>query len=140
GAAANLFNGSAAIPLTHSGDKDARTQLNGYLKLGPVKLGGGWLGRRVVVGTPGLQGVHTDIFYLSGTWFVTPTVILDGGAYRTIDTAQDTRATLAALRGTYLLSKRSSVYLQSGYVFNSARARYTLSQGGPGATPNAGVG
>lgn len=140
GAAANLFNGSAAIPLTHSGDKDARTQLNGYLKLGPVKLGGGWLGRRVVVGTPGLQGVHTDIFYLSGTWFVTPAVILDGGAYRTIDTAQDTRATLAALRGTYLLSKRSSVYLQSGYVFNSARARYTLSQGGPGAMPNAGVG
>jgi len=140
GAAANLFNGTAPIALTNSGDKDARTQLNGYIKLGQLKVGGGWLGRRVQTVSPTLADVHTDIFYLTGTYFVTPAMFVDGGVYRTVDTAQDTRATLAALRGTYLLSKRTGVYLQSGYVFNSAKARYTLSQGGPGTTPNAGVG
>ncbi|GAB7537751.1 porin [Burkholderia sp. 3C] len=140
GAAANLFNGTAAIALTDSGDKDLRMQLNGYLKAGAFKLGAGWLGRRVEVAGPGLAGVRSDIFYVTGSYLATPTVIVDGGIYRTVDSAQDTRATLAALRGTYLLSKQSSVYLQTGYVFNSAKARYTLSQGGPGTTPNAGVG
>jgi predicted porin len=140
GAAANIFNGIAPIPLTNSGDKDARTQLNGYFKVGQLKVGGGWLGRRVETVSPTLADVRTNIFYLTGTYYVTPTVVVDGGVYRTIDTDQDTRATITALRGTYLLSKRTGVYLQSGYVFNSAKARYTLSQGGPGTTPNAGVG
>jgi len=139
GAAANIFNGITPIPLTNSGDKDARTQINGYFKVGQLKVGGGWLGRRVQTVSPALADVRTDIFYLTGTYYVTPTVVIDGGVYRTIDTQQDTRATLTALRGTYLLSKRTAVYLQSGYVFNSAKARYTLSQGGPGTTPNAGV-
>jgi predicted porin len=140
GAAANIFNGIAPIPLTNSGDKDARTQLNGYFKVGQLKVGGGWLGRRVETVSPTLADVRTNIFYLTGTYYVTPAVVVDGGVYRTIDKDQDTRATITALRGTYLLSKRTGVYLQSGYVFNSAKARYTLSQGGPGTTPNAGVG
>ncbi|SAL67777.1 porin [Caballeronia humi] len=140
GAAANIFNGIAPIPLTNSGDKDARTQLNGYFKVGQLKVGGGWLGRRVETVSLTLADVRTNIFYLTGTYYVTPAVVVDGGVYRTIDKDQDTRATITALRGTYLLSKRTGVYLQSGYVFNSAKARYTLSQGGPGTTPNAGVG
>ncbi|GAB5101253.1 porin [Caballeronia sp. HLA56] len=139
GAAANIFNGTTPIPLTNGGDKDARTQINGYFKVGQLKVGGGWLGRRVETVSPTLADVRTDIFYLTGTYFITPAVVVDAGVYRTIDTDQDTRATLTALRGTYLLSKRTAVYLQSGYVFNSAKARYTLSQGGPGTTPNAGV-
>ncbi|MFM0609127.1 porin [Paraburkholderia sediminicola] len=140
GAAANIFNGIAPIALTNSGDKDVRTQLNGYFKAGQLKVGGGWLGRRVETVAPALPDVHTDIFYLTATYYVTPAVVLDGGVYRTVDTKQDTRGTLTALRGTYLLSKRTSVYLQSGYLFNSAKARYTLSQSGPGTTPAAGIG
>jgi predicted porin len=38
----------------------------------------------------------------------------------------------------YALSKRSSTYVQVGQLHNSATARYTLSQGGAGATPNVG--
>jgi predicted porin len=140
GAAANFFNGLAPIALTSSSDKDVRTQLNGYFKVGQLKVGGGWLGRRVETEAPAIPDVHTNIFYLTGTYYVTPFLVMDGGVYRTLDKQQDTRATLAALRGTYLLSKRTSVYLQSGYLFNSAKAHYTLSQGGPGATPAAGIG
>ncbi|CAE6850430.1 MULTISPECIES: porin [Paraburkholderia] len=137
GAAANFFNGLAPIALTNSSDKDARTQLNGYIKAGQAKVGGGWLGRRVETAA---RDVRTDIFYLTGSYYVTPYFVMDGGVYHTIDKQQDTRATSAALRGTYLLSKQTSVYLQSGYLFNSAKAHYTLSAGGPGATPAAGVG
>jgi len=140
GAAANIFNGLAPLPLTDSSDKDIRTQLNGYFKLGQLKVGGGWLGRRVETVLPTVPDVRTNLFYLSGTYLFTPAVVLDGGVYRTVDKAQDTRATLVALRGTYLLSKLTAVYLQSGYVFNSAKARYTVSQGGGGTTPGAGIG
>ncbi|KAA0998816.1 porin [Paraburkholderia panacisoli] len=140
GAAANFFNGVAPLPLTSSGDKDVRMQLNGYFKLGQLKVGGGWLGRHVETVLPTVPDVRTNTFYLTGTYLVTPSVLVDGGLYRTVDQDQDTRATLAALRGTYLLSKRTAVYLQSGYVFNSAKARYTVSQGGGGTTPAAGTG
>lgn len=140
GASANLFNGAAPFALTDSGDKDARTQLNGYVKFGGLKVGGGWLGRRVQTIVPATPSVRSDTYYATAAYTVTPFTIVDGGVYRTIDTQQDTRATLVALRGTYLLSKQTSVYLQSGYLFNSAKARYTLSQGGAGATPGAGMG
>jgi predicted porin len=140
GAAANLFNGLAPLALTSSGDKDVRMQLNGYFKLGQLKVGGGWLGRHVETDLPAMPDVRTNLFYLTGTYYVTPSVVLDGGVYRTVDKQQDTRGTLAALRGSYLLSKQTSVYLQSGYLINSANAHYTLSQGGPGATPAAGIG
>ena len=33
--------------LTNPGDKDIRMQLNGYGAIGKLKIGGGWLGRRV---------------------------------------------------------------------------------------------
>ncbi len=140
GAAANLFNGAAPLPLVASGDKDVRMQLNGYLQFGGLKLGAGWLGRHVETVSAAVPDVRTDTWYASASYLVTPTTIVDGGAYRTIDTQQDTRATIVTLRGTYLLSKASAVYLQTGYLFNSAKAKYTLSQGGPGATPGAGMG
>ena len=140
GAAANLFNGAAPLPLTASGDKDVRMQLNSYYKIGSFKVGAGWLGRHVETVSPAVPSVHTDIWYVTASYFVTPAAIIDGGAYRTIDSQQDTRGTIATLRGTYLLSKATAVYLQSGYLFNSAKAKYTLSQGGPGATPAAGIG
>jgi len=115
-------------------------QLNGYFKFGRLKVGGGWLGRNVETVLPTVPDVRTNIFYLTGSYLVTPSVVVDGGVYRTVDKNQDTRATLVALRGTYLFSKRTAVYLQSGYVFNSARAAYTVSQGGGGTTPGAGMG
>ena len=49
-----------------------------------LKVGGGWLGRRVQTVSPTLADVHTDIFYLTGTYFVTPAMFVDGGVYRTV--------------------------------------------------------
>lgn len=140
GAAANLYDGTAPFALTQSGDKDVRMQLNGYGHIGPVKLGAGWLGRHVETVSPALPDVRSNLYYVTAAYNVTPAFILDGGVYRIINRADDTRGTIAALRTTYLLSKRSAVYLQSAYLFNSPHAAYTVSQGGGGTTPASGIG
>jgi predicted porin len=140
GAAANLYDGTAPFALTQPGDKDVRMQLNGYGSIGPVKLGAGWLGRHVETVSPALPDVRSNLYYVTAAYNVTPEFILDGGVYRIVNRADDTRGTIAALRTTYLLSKSSAVYLQGGYLFNSPHAAYTVSQGGGGTTPAPGIG
>lgn len=140
GAAANLYDGTPTFALTNPGDKDIRMQLNGYGQIGPVKIGGGWLGRRVETVSPTLPDVRSNQFYLTVSYYATPAFIVDGGVYRIVNRQDDTRGTIAALRTTCLLSKRSAVYLQGAYLFNSPHAAYTVSQGGGGTTPGPGMG
>ncbi|WGS53291.1 porin [Paraburkholderia sp. D15] len=138
-AATNFFDGVAPAAFTSPAAKDVREQLNGYANIGPVKLGGGWLGRRVSTQTP-TPAVKSDMFYLTASYYVLPQLPVEGGVYRIVNAEHDTRGTLAMARTTYLLSKATAVYLQGGYLFNSAHAAYTISQGGGGTTPGQGMG
>lgn len=140
GAAASFFDGATAIPLTDAADKDARLQLNGYTKLGNLRLGAGWIGRRVVTTNPASPGARSNLFYLGASYQLNPFLYIDGEAYRIVNAQQDARATLGTLRATYLLSKRTAVYAQTAYLANSAHAQYAISLGGPSATPPAGMG
>jgi predicted porin len=138
-AAANFFDGVTPLHITSSGDKDARLQANGYVNVMGVKLGAGWIGRRV--SSEGPEGsVRSNLFYLGGQYYLTPALALDGEAYRVIVQQHDTRATMASLRATYFLSKRTAVYGNFAYLWNSARARFSVSAGGGGTTPAAGMG
>jgi predicted porin len=138
-AAANFFDGVTPLHITSSGDKDARLQANGYVNVMGVKLGAGWIGRRV--SSEGPEGsVRSNLFYLGGQYYLTPALALDGEAYRVIVQQHDTRATMASLRATYFLSKRTAVYGNVAYLWNSARARFSVSAGGGGTTPAAGMG
>jgi predicted porin len=134
-AAANFFDGAAPVPLTNGADKDVRMQLNGWASLYGVKLGGGWVGRRVQTESPAVPDVHSDLFYLGASYSVTPAFIVDGEVFRILNAEQDARATMTTLRGTYLLSKSTAVYLQTSYLGNSAHAAYSVSAGGGGTTP-----
>ncbi|RDU98872.1 porin [Trinickia dinghuensis] len=140
GAAASFFDGAAAIPLTDPADKDARVQLNGYAKFGNLRLGGGWIGRRVETNNVTSPDARSNLFFAGASYQLTPFVLLDGEAYRIVNAQQDARATLGTLRFTYLLSKRTAVYAQTAYLANSAHAQYAISLGGAGATPPAGMG
>ena len=140
GAAANLYDGTPTFALTNPGDTDVRIQLNGYGHIGALRIGGGWLGRRVDTVSAETPNVHSDQFYLTAQYPVTAAFIVDGGVYRIVNSDHDTRGTIAALRTTYQLSKRSAVYLQGAYLWNSAKAAYTVSQGGGGTTPAPGAG
>lgn len=104
GAAANFFDGVAPVAIAGSGATDSRIQLNGYVKGGDWKVGGGWLGRRVSPDAAGLPGVNSDMFYLTASYTWTPQYVIDGGVYRIVNAQHDTRGTIAALRGTWLLS------------------------------------
>ncbi len=140
GAAASFFDGAAPFALTSEADKDSRMQVNGYAKLGGVKVGAGWVGRDVETVSPAIPDVRSNLFFVGASYQVTPAFTLDGEAYRIITREQDARATMGTLRGTYSLSKATAVYLQGAYLANSAKARYSVSSGGGGTTPAAGVG
>ncbi|MFM0687961.1 porin [Paraburkholderia strydomiana] len=138
-AAASFFDGVVPFKTSSSGDKDARLQANGYVNVAGVKLGAGWLGRRVESDAPG-GDVHSDLFFVGAQYYVTPAFALDGEAYRVLVEQHNARATMASMRATYFLSKRTAVYGNVAYLWNSAHARYSVSAGGGGTTPAPGVG
>ncbi|TCG00615.1 hypothetical protein BZM26_12335 [Paraburkholderia strydomiana] len=138
-AAASFFDGVVPFKTSSSGDKDARLQANGYVNVAGVKLGAGWLGRRVESDAPG-GDVHSDLFFVGAQYYVTPAFALDGEAYRVLVEQHNARATMASMRATYFLSKRTTVYGNVAYLWNSAHARYSVSAGGGGTTPAPGVG
>ena len=129
GAAANFFDGVAPVPFTSSGGKDARTHVSAYAQAAGAKIGAGWIGRRVSTGSPAAPGAHSDLFFVGASYAVKPDFVVDGEGYRIVNSAHDTRATMATLRATYLLTKRTAVYAQSSYLWNSAHARYSVSGG-----------
>ena len=139
-AAASFFDGDAPIPLTNPGDKDVRLLGNGWIKVQGVKIGAGWIGRNVVTTSGTVPGARSNLFYLGASYPITPSFILDGEVFRIVNAAQDARATMEVVRGTYLLSAHTAVYLQTAYLANSARARYSVSAGGGGTTPPLGQG
>jgi hypothetical protein len=51
-----------------SGDNDARIEANGYFKIGKLKLGGGWIGRRVESEGPVARNVHSDLAYVGAQY------------------------------------------------------------------------
>ncbi|MHA6902927.1 porin (plasmid) [Ralstonia syzygii subsp. celebesensis] len=136
GATASFFNGSAPIPFTNAGDKDRRIITNGYARLGPAKLGIGWIGRALMSAA---GDVRSNLYFINGSYPLTGALTLDAGLIRIINTDQGRSATMAVLRGVYALSKRTALYAQTGYLWNSANAQYTVSGGGGGTTPGRGV-
>ncbi len=136
GATASFFNGSAPIPFTNAGDKDRRLIANGYARLGPAKLGIGWIGRALMSAA---GDVRSNLYFINGSYPLTAALTLDAGLLRIINTDQGRSATTAVLRGVYALSRRTALYAQTGYLWNSANAQYTVSGGGGGTTPGRGV-
>jgi len=67
-----------------------RAQTNGYINIAGVKVGGGWVGRRVASSGRG-GGVRFN-------HYVTPAFAIDGEAYRVVVRQQDKHATQANLR------------------------------------------
>jgi predicted porin len=139
-AAASFFDGVAPFTLTSADDKDERIQANGYVKFGGLKVGGGWIGRNVKTASASVPDVRSNLLYAGASYFVSDALFLDGEAYRMLIKEHDTRATLMTVRATYFLSKNTAVYVKTGYLWNSAKARFSVSAGGGGTTPAAGVG
>lgn len=135
GAQASFFNGAAPIAMTSASDEDRRMTANGYVRFGALKLGAGWLGREVKTAT---TKVDQDTTYLESEYVINSNWLVDGGVFHVSNSAQDRKANLYSLRGTYKFDNQLSTYLTLGYMDNNSTAAYGVSGGGAGAAPTAG--
>jgi len=135
GAMANMFNGLAPLALGQSGDSDTRLLLSAYGKARGWTLSALWLNRRVDATTAPTPGVTSNTYVIEAAYQLSPSWVVDGMVLRVIDRAQNTRATMEALRATYSLSVRTAVYAQVAALQNSANAAYSVSSGGPSTPP-----
>ncbi|MFM0504985.1 porin [Paraburkholderia caffeinilytica] len=135
GAYANFFDGIAPEPLSVGADVDRHLLASGYVNVAKLIFSAGWISRTVDFSKMVPSTVRTDLWFAGTSWTVAPDIIWATQVYRIVNAEHDTRATLVTTRATYQLSKASAVYVQVGYLANSAHAAYSVSTGGGGTTP-----
>ncbi|MGV2292354.1 porin [Trinickia sp. YCB016] len=137
GSTVNMFNGVAPLPFTAGSNRDTRLLANTYYKFGALKVSALWEHRHVEPQTPTGAGITSDQVTLEAMYQVTPALSVEGLVQRIVNSRQDTRANMEMANVTYLLSKRTALYANLGFLQNSAKAAYTISLGG--GTPGFGM-
>lgn len=120
--------------LTSSALRDSRTVLDGYVKLGALKLAAGVIRRD----NEGAATPRTDLHFAGAAYAMTQAVTLDGQAFRLKVKDSANGATLLAVRATYQLSQRSAAYVTAGNISNDGNLNISVSSGAPGSNPSAG--
>lgn len=121
--------------LTSSGLTDKRSMLNGWMKLGAWKVGGGVL-RRVNGGsalTP-----KSDQYFVGASLLATPAVLLEAQAIKLDFKNSPNAATLLAMRANYNFSPRTAAYFSVGHIANNGALAFSVSGTAPGSAPVAG--
>jgi predicted porin len=120
----------ASAPLDSSAYTDTHNVVDGYVFLGPTKIGFGWIRNNVAAATH----LQTDILFAGATYFLTPALFFDAQGVRYLQRGSEGKSnsssTLLVGRVNYLLSKRTTVYTSVGYMFNSAQAANAVAAGG----------
>lgn len=127
---------SVAGPITSAGHDD-HVYLTGFAMLGQTRLGAGMIHREL---TGAANGTYkSDQYYVAVSHPVTPNVVVDA-TYTYLNAKQkDADAQLLAVRGSYLLSKRTKVYALVGHARNQSGVGYSVS-GGTAAPVSPGLG
>lgn len=73
--------------------------------------------------------------YLGAAWSLLPSWQLEGQVFRWEAKGTADRATLMALRASYFLSRRTTLYATAGHIDNEGRAAISVSNGAPGGGP-----
>jgi predicted porin len=139
----NYGGGGNGSPLPNSSQTDTRATVNGYVKFGTGMIGAGYL-RRINHGeqTPTLFDAGSNYWWLGGTYFLVPQVELDAEfGHISVNGRGSEGASVIAARAMYLLSKRTSVYVTAGHMFNGRNATFSIDGGviPPTSTPLPGV-
>ncbi|MFT7722716.1 MAG: porin [Roseateles sp.] len=122
--------------LTASALSDRRVSANGYYKVSSTTLAGGVIRRR---NEGSAATSRSDLWYLGVTQSLTGALTLDAELFRLSFKGSGNKATLGALRLSYLLSKRSQVYATAGHIANDGSLALSVSAGAPGSNPAAGA-
>jgi predicted porin len=122
-------NTGAAAGLTTSDSSDRRSTLNGYAMAGEVRIGAGIMARKKVTATRA-NDLESNLYYVGASYPLLPLLTLDGQVARHDVRDSGNDSTLAALRLTYYLSKRTAVYSSIGRMKNAGQAAIALDAGG----------
>jgi len=119
--------------LNSSDKSDSRLSLNGYVKFADLKVAGGVIRRN---NDASATKPKSDLWYVAAAYPLTPVLTLDGTlaklSYKNVDNAD---STLLALRALYSLSKRTTLYAQTGWIRNQSQANVSVSSGAAGSNP-----
>ena len=121
--------------LTSSAMTDRRSTVAGWGKWGDLKVGAGLIARRneASATTP-----RSTLWYVGTAYPITPQFVLDGQVFKLDYKNSANQATMLALRGTYHLSKRTSVYATAGHIANDGSLALSVSNAAAGGAPAAG--
>lgn len=119
-------NTGAAGGLTSSDNDDIRTTVNGYLMIGPTKIGGGLIDRETNAATGTTESL---LWYLGVSHPINNFVIDVQAAARNTKTSDDD-VTMLVARLNYALSKRTVVYTAIGRMDNDGASAVALDAGG----------
>lgn len=133
-AAIDRMNGGAGAfaGLSSASLQDTRVSVNGYAKLGQLKLGGGLI-RRDNEGSAATP--RSDLWYVGAAYALTPALLIDGQWLRLTYDDSANKATLGVVRGTYSFSKRTAVYAQLASISNQGASALSVSGGAAGSNP-----
>jgi predicted porin len=138
----NYGGGGTGSPLPTSSLTDTRAVIDGYVKFGTATVGAGYL-HRINHGaqTATLFDAVSNYWWLGGTYLPVPQIALDAQFGHISVNSSSAGASVIAARAAYLLSKRSSVYVTVGHMFNERNATFTVDGGvlPPASTPLPGV-
>jgi len=119
-------NTGAAGGLSSSANTDIRTTVNGYLMLGPTKLGAGVIARELNAVT----GQTESNLYYFGASHPIGAFTVDAQAARRDTKNSESDVDMLVARLTYAMSKRTFVYTAIGRMDNDGASAVALDAGG----------
>ncbi|CAG9205758.1 putative Outer membrane porin protein 32 precursor; 3-hydroxyphenylpropionic acid porine [Paraburkholderia sabiae] len=126
GGTSGTFGGLTSPKLT-----DSRFTFGGYFKINKAKFGVGWIRRD----DEGLKTPKSNLFWVTGTVPVTPFVYVDGMVAQLKYDHSPNKALVLVLRGEYLLSKRTFLYLTGERIHNYGNLALAATTISPVPTP-----
>lgn len=119
-------NTGAAGGLTSSNNTDIRTTVNGYLMIGPTKIGAGAIDRETNAAT----GEVDSLLWYFGVSHPINNFVIDVQAAARNTKNSDDDVTMLVARLNYALSKRTVVYTAIGRMDNDGNSAVALDAGG----------
>ncbi len=94
--------------------RDSRLVTGGYFRINRFRAGLGWIRRD----DEGISTPKSNLFWLTGTYLVTPFVSVDGMLAELKYDHSPNKALVEVLRTQYFLSKRTALYLTAEHIKN----------------------
>lgn len=113
--AAVIEPGVPGILMSNANDKDKRIFLTGFYNVGPVKIGSGWVGRRLKAAA---GKANANMYFLGMSYRTSTPWTLDAEVVNMLNPDQNAHGKLAVFRAIYALSKRTSLYGLIGHMGN----------------------